>query len=171
MGTRVVLRWVASGSFILLAGAWGATASAQGAYGYVFGAPGAVQCCGEARATLHVGGGGEFITPIGLGVGAEIGFLGPWEELGEGIGVFSVNGVYDFLPRRSTRRVSPFATGGYTVFFRDGAEGMWNVGGGVHVRINDRMAVRVELRDHINSGFGETVHFWGARVGLTFGGW
>jgi hypothetical protein len=81
MGTRVIRRIMGATVVLVCATTWTtAIAHAQG-YGYVFGAPGAVQCCGNGSATLHVGGGGEYVTGIGVGVGAEIGFLGPWESM------------------------------------------------------------------------------------------
>lgn len=171
MGTQVVRRWSVSALFLLCAVAWDTPARAQGAYWYVFGGPGAAQCCGEAEGMLHVGGGVEFVTSVGLGVGAEIGFLGPWEAFGDGVGVFSTNGVYYVRRRGSSSRFSPFVTGGYSHFFRDWRESMWNAGGGMHVRMSERLALRVEARDHFDVNHGETVHFWGARVGLTIGSW
>jgi len=144
-----------------------ATAHAQGAYGYVFGAPGAISCCGESEGTLHFGGGGEFVTPIGVGVGAELGFLGTWDGFSEGIGVFSVNGSYHF--GQATSRLRPFVTGGYSLFFRQGSANLWNVGGGVQYWFRDGLALRVEFRDHLQGEYNEVAHFWGARVGLSFG--
>lgn len=166
MATGIVQRLILTGALVLAATAASvATARAQGAYGYVFGAPGAIQCCGESEAILHVGGGGEFVTASGVGVGAEIGFLGAYDYFSDGLGVFSVNGSYHF----GKGRLRPFVTGGYSLFFREESENLWNVGGGVHYWFSDDLALRIEFRDHINSEYDETAHFWGVRFGLSFG--
>jgi len=168
MATTFIQRLALTGVLLLVATASSvATARAQGAYGYVFGAPGAASCCGESKGTFHVGGGGEFITPIGIGVGGEIGFLGPWDSFGDGLGVLSLNGSYHF--GRGNSRLRPFVTGGYSLLFREGSANLWNVGGGVQYWFREGLALRVEFRDHVDTEYGETGHFWGVRVGLSFG--
>ena len=144
-----------------------ATAHAQGAYGYVFGAPGAISCCGESEGTLHFGGGGEFVTPIGVGVGAELGFLGTWDGFSEGIGVFSVNGSYHFARSRG-RKLDPFVTAGYSLAFRQGHANMGNVGGGANIWLHPRVGLRLEFRDHLWEGQGSKVQYWGLRIGAAF---
>jgi hypothetical protein len=154
----------------LPAGAWAqpaAGSSPRGTYGigYVFGGFGAVTDGNASEATLHVGGGGEAVFWDSLGVGAEIGFLGPFESLGDGVGVFSVNGSYHFLPNAG-RRLRPFATGGYTLGFRDGTESLFNFGGGFHYWVKPKFGIRVEFRDHVVPEDG--VHFLGARIGVVW---
>ena len=156
---------------LLLPGrAWAQPAAAstpRGPYGigYVFGGFGAVTDGNDSEATLHVGGGGEAVFWDSLGVGAEIGFLGPVESIGDGVGVFSVNGSYHFLPNKG-RTLRPFATGGYTLGFRDGTESLFNFGGGFHYWLTPKFGLRVEFRDHVLPE--EGVHLWGGRVGIVW---
>lgn len=150
--------------------AWGQSAAAtapRGPYGigYAFAGFGAVTDGDNSEATLHVGGGGEAVFWDSLGVGAEIGFLGPFESIGDGVGVFSVNGSYHFLPNAG-RKLRPFATGGYTLGFRDGTESLFNFGGGFHYWVKPKFGIRVEFRDHVVPEDG--VHFLGARVGIVW---
>ena len=146
------------------------TAASAQTSGVVFGTPGAVTCCGESQSTLHVGGGVEGLIGDAVGIGGEIGFLGPWAYFRDGLGVMSVNGSYHFLPHQPGRRARPFVTTGYSLFFRDEHVNLWNVGGGIDYWVKPRMAVRVELRDHIHAEDGATVHFWGPRIGVVFRG-
>ena len=112
MATTFVRQLALTGALVLTATASSvAPAQAQSVYGYVFGAPGAVTCCGQSEGTLHAGGGGEFITSTGIGVGAEIGFLGPRDAFEDGLGVLSLDGAYHFGP--ATSKLRPFVTGGY----------------------------------------------------------
>jgi hypothetical protein len=99
-------------------------------------------------------------------VAAEIGYLGPIEMLGAGVGAFSLNGVYYGVGGR-TSRLLPFVTGGYTSFFRNGQASLWNVGGGIEYRYAHRVGLRIEVRDHIRTNFGTTGHFLGLRAGVT----
>src|SRR5688572_20797054 len=80
-------------------------------------------CVGSGAATstfrssttlFHVGGGGEFAASNGLGVGTELGYLGPWVNGSNGVGLMSLNGLYRFLPGN----IQPFVTGGYSLGFR-----------------------------------------------------
>jgi len=128
--------------------------------GYVFTAPGAVDK--GSGSTLHFGGGGEARIYKGLGAGAEIGFLGPARDMGEGFGVFSANGSYHF---RRDQKLVPFVTGGYTLFFRNGSANLGNFGGGVHYWFREGLGVRVEFRDHVQAG---PTNFWEFRFGLSF---
>ncbi len=137
--------------------------------GYGFAGVGAATWDGESEGTWHVGGGGEALFRDAFGVGAEMGYLSWLEEGSDGLGVLSVNGSYHFNGGSSTRRWRPFLTGGYTLGF-DGetSENLFNVGGGVDYWVKPRVGLRLEFRDHVWSDGGETVHFWGARVGVTF---
>ncbi len=58
-------------------------------------------------------------------------------------------------------------TGGYTLGFREGHENMWNAGGGIDYWFKPKLGLRIEFRDHVWSGGGETTQFWGVRVGVT----
>jgi hypothetical protein len=92
----------------------------------------------------------------------------PWESFADGIGVFSANRSYHVLPRAGGRSVHPFVTGGYTMFFRDGTLNLWNIGGGVQYWFSDRIALRVEFRDHVDAER-VTAQYWGVRGGLSVG--
>ena len=64
-------------------------------YGYVFAAPGGTS--GGGGGTLHIGGGGEGVFKNGAGIGAELGYVSPFESVRDGLGLFSINGSYHFL--------------------------------------------------------------------------
>jgi len=144
-----------------------APATAQSSHGYAFFAPGASSCSGCNNMMLHFGGGAEGIIGKGIGVGAELGFLAPRQNVGEGLGVFSPNGYFHFRGKNKDRKVDPFVTGGYTLFFRSGHANLWNFGGGLNYWFASRLGLKVELRDHIWPENGAT-HYWGVRIGLNF---
>lgn len=105
----------------------------------------------------------------GLGASVEGGYLGPLPRGFEhGVGVISANAVFHAgRPRR--HRVTPFVTGGYTLWFRQGSASGVNVGGGVNYWLRDGLGLRAELRDHIPLGdYRSRPHVWGARVGFTW---
>jgi opacity protein-like surface antigen len=116
-----------------------------GPRGYVFFAPGRV----EKETTLHVGAGMDGAIYKGLGAGAELGFLGPRQELREGFGIFSVNGLYDFPQLRPSAKLHPFATAGYSLGFRSGTINGYNFGFGANYWISERMGLRFEYRDNV----------------------
>jgi len=139
---------------------------AQPSNGYLFFAPGGVTCCGHTAMTLHFGAGGEKVLAKGIGVGAEIGALGPRQYFSDSvIGVFSPNGYYHFGRGRDIR-IDPFVTGGYTLYFRSGHASLGNVGGGLNYWFHSRLGARFEFRDHIQSS--GPVHTWGFRFALAF---
>ena len=132
-------------------------------WGYGFGAIGATS--GDfGHTTVHVGGGGERLFFKGLGAGGEIGYLTTYSSPGDGIGVASANVAYHFA--KPGQKLVPFVTGGVSLFFRTGAAGGGNIGGGVQYWMKERVALRLEFRDHIVSS--DSPHFYGFRVGLAF---
>jgi hypothetical protein len=133
---------------------------------YGFAAPGGVTVRGSTTGTLHFGGGGEKIFGPGIGVGGELGVLGPWSNYRSALGVFSVNGSYHFF--RDRPKLDPFVTGGYTLFFRSGTANLGNFGGGVNYWLGERLALRAEVRDHVHSPGPLTIHYWGLRLGVAF---
>jgi len=144
------------------------TARAQGsATGYVFGATGQLRFEDFSVTTFHAGGGGEYLIGGLVGVGAEIGYLAPTRDWGEGIGVFSTNGSLHF---RRTGKVIPYVTAGYSMLFDtlDDRLNAFNVGGGVNYWFARRAGLRLELRDHIHSADGTALHWWGFRFGVSF---
>ncbi|HXG67653.1 MAG TPA: hypothetical protein VNO70_21305 [Blastocatellia bacterium] len=143
-----------------------AAASAQDvsdrkAWGYAFGAVGKFSDSGPA--TLHFGGGGEGVLGKGFGIGAEVGYVAPAENLHAGFGLFSVNPAYHF---DSGKKLVPFITGGYSLAFRGATASGGNFGGGVQYWAKNRLGLRFEFRDHIFSS--DSPHMYQFRVGITF---
>jgi hypothetical protein len=99
-------------------------------------------------------------------MGVEIGYLTPMKHMGNGIGVFSTNGLYSFSTDLNSKTV-PFVTGGYSMFFRSGVGHAINFGGGMHYWFSDRAGLRVEFRDHIPTEDSGT-HFIQGRIGISF---
>jgi Leucine carboxyl methyltransferase len=104
----------------------------------------------KGATTLHYGGGGERLIYRGLGLGAELGNVTPIGDFGHGLGILSATASYSFGGRQSSRRFTPFVSGGYSLKFRDDDDsgGGINIGGGVQYWASPRVAVRVEFRDH-----------------------
>jgi hypothetical protein len=145
-----------------------ASVSAQSSHGYAFVAPGGFSVAGFTEATLHGGGGFEaIVVRRWVGVGAEVGWLGPMERIGSGVGVLSPNGYFHFAGDR-LRGIDPFATAGYTMFFRSGTESLFNFGGGLNWWFRDGIGLKFEIRDHVNPERTRSVHYWGFRFGVTF---
>ncbi|MDX2149696.1 MAG: hypothetical protein SFV54_03105 [Bryobacteraceae bacterium] len=146
-----------------------ASTFAQYSHGYVFVAPGgssfSTRSFGDTDATLHLGGGGEWVSRIGLGAGAELGYLAGTNSLGNGFGTASLTGSYHFLRRG---KWDPFAAAGYTLGFRSGTLNMFHFGGGTNYWFSRRAGLKLEFRDHVFSPGPANVHFWGFRFGATF---
>jgi hypothetical protein len=134
------------------------------AWGYVFGGAGGNAGNGASRASFQVGAGGEGLVYKGLGLGAEIGYLAPFESASDGFGIFSVNPSYHF--KTSNSKLVPFVTGGYSLAFRSGSASGGNFGGGVQYWMKDHLGLRLEFRDHVFSS--DSPHFYQFRVGLSF---
>ena len=143
----------------------GEPAKRNSGQGYVFAAPGAAVAGTDAAAIIAFGGGADGSVYKGLGVGAELGFLGPMEYLREGVGLFSVNALYTFKTRNP--RLAPFVTGGYSLAFRGAVANGLNFGGGTHYWFSRRVGLRFEVRDHITPSYLEA-HLLQARIGLAF---
>ena len=67
-----------------------------------------------------------------------------------------------------TGRLRPFVTGGYTALFGSHQFFNVNVGAGVNYRFQERIAVRVEFRNHTLS-FSTPLNSYGLRLGVGFG--
>ena len=148
----------------------GSSTSSEGredhrAQGYAFFAPGAIVGDGYSLGTAHFGAGGEGLLYKGLGLGAEVGYITPWRNFKDGIGMLSVNGSYHF---NRNGKLSPFVSGGYSMAFRSGHVNLFNFGGGVNYWWHDRIGLRVEFRDHVYSEFSRATHFLGGRIGFSF---
>jgi Outer membrane protein beta-barrel domain len=151
--------------FTVVTGAASAqTPSGKRVRGYGFVAPGGTAGDGSAF-TVHYGGGVEGLVFRGLGVGAELGNV---TAVGKdsNLGIFSTNGSYHFGRRGSSRGVSPFVTGGYSLRFGDDEETVSgiNLGGGVQYWATERLGMRLEFRDH--HFFRGVLNFYGVRLGL-----
>jgi hypothetical protein len=114
----------------------------------------------------QIGGGGDVFVYRGLGVGGELGYLFPMEGVAYGLGLLSVNGSYNFN-RKSSAKLSPFISGGYSLAFRDGYANLYNLGGGVNWWLARRIGIRVECRDYVWTGGGSD-HMPMFRVGMAF---
>lgn len=124
----------------------------------------------------NTGFGGEVLVHKGVGVGVELGYAGPdWSFDGSGaVGVGSVDMTYHFFGNKSRRRLDPFATGGYSLYFgqRTTFQTGFNFGGGVNIWVIRHAALRLEVREQggINNfdGFSQFKHYVAFRVGMTF---
>jgi hypothetical protein len=134
-------------AFTSLAHAQQGQSNSAKAWGYFFGAPGAaIVDGGESEPILHFGGGVEGLVNGGFGIGAEIGYLAPFDGLGDGIGAFSIGPLFAFGREKQT---APFLTGGYTLFFRSGTASGVFFGGGVNHWLGERIGIRIEGRDQV----------------------
>jgi len=148
-----------------------AAASAQTtAVGYGFVSPAFATYEGDSLAIFQAGGGGEARLGNALGLGADFGYTAPWEELSDSVGSFSFNGTYYIKGTSRGRRTQPFATGGYTLLFRDGSVSGVNFGAGVDRWMTDRVGMRFEFRDHLMMQEGESFHLWGPRISILWRG-
>jgi len=139
------------------------TSGERKGWGYVVGGVGGASGSGST-AFFQVAGGGEGLVYKGLGLGAEIGYLAPFRDGGDGLGIASPDISYHFS--RESKLV-PFVTGGYSLAFRSGVNSSGgNFGGGVQYWMKDRVALRVEFRDHVFSS--DSPHLFQFRVGLAF---
>jgi hypothetical protein len=135
-------------------------------YGYAF--TGLMIASNGGDSGLQAGFGGEGIIQKGFGVGGELSYF---RNVGfgnnGGLGLLSLNTSYHFLNASKSRKLVPFMTGGFSLFFRSGAVVGGNFGGGITYWIKDRVGVRFEVRDQIPaySGIG---HFPSFRAALTF---
>jgi hypothetical protein len=142
------------------------TQNERASYGYAF--TGLVVTSNGGGSGLHAGIGGEGIFHKGLGVGGEIGYLRP-DGFGPegGLGLLSLNSSYHFMSASKSRKLVPFVTGGFSLFFSSGSAAGGNFGGGVTYWFKDRIGVRFEARDQIPAYSGAG-HFPSFRVALTF---
>jgi hypothetical protein len=125
-----------------------ATAMMAQTHGYVFVAPGVASGGNNSSALIHLGVGGEAVLPIGIGAGAEVGFLGRTSF--DVLGSLSINGYYHFKRSGSW---APFATAGYSNFFTlNGHSNLANIGGGVNYWYKDHVGIKLEFLDHFRSG-------------------
>lgn len=137
----------------------GSNGSENKVHGYGFAGP-AFSRYGDTG--LNAGFGVEGLVYKGLGVGAELAYLGSGFD--SGIGAFSANGSYHF---KNSSKVTPFVTGGYTLFFRSGVANGVNGGGGINYWFKERMAFRAEFRAQSFAADSDAT-IYSLRFGLTF---
>ena len=134
--------------------------------GWGYGVVGIGGTSSGSLATLHTGAGGEGLLYKGLGLGAEVVYVGPLQRLNEGFGILSTDVSYHFVRRPSNQKLVPFITGGYSMGFRSGVIGGGNIGGGVQYWVQPHLGLRLEFRDHIFSS--DSPHFYAFRFGVSF---
>jgi len=139
-----------------------ATMMAQ-SHGYVFVGPGVASGGNNSSALIHLGVGGEAVLPMGIGAGAEVGFLGRTSL--DALGTASLNGYYHFHRDGSWK---PFATAGYSSFFTlNGHSNLANIGAGLNYWYKERMGLKLEVRDHFTSGT-NSANYLEFRFGFNF---
>jgi hypothetical protein len=123
----------------------------------------------------HFGGGGEYVTKSGIGIGADAGAMG--FLFGGTFGTFSVDGSYHF---RYQKLVDPFVFAGYSVFFDRNSgslfgtgtglpsQNLFNFGGGTNLWFSRHVGAKIAFRDHLHSENGSTVHYGEFMLGLGF---
>ena len=124
----------------------------------------------------NTGFGGEVLVRKGVGVGVELGYAGPdWSFDGSGaVGVGSIDASYHFFGNKSRRRVEPFVSGGYSLYYgqRTTTVSGFNLGAGVNLWVIKHAALRLEVRHQggINrfDGFSQFTHYVAFRFGMTF---
>jgi hypothetical protein len=150
---------------------------AQGPSAFVYGAAAGefIVSSGPTHgdALIHIGGGGEYVTRSGIGVGADGGVLSSFFQ-GSG-GTLSVDGSYHF---RHAHLVDPFVVAGYSLFFNQSAEfftaahqpnqNLFNFGGGTNLWFSRHLGAKIELRDHVYTNSGSTIHYAEFMLGLGF---
>jgi hypothetical protein len=133
-------------------------------------------CFSTAVGGNNTGFGGEVLARKGVGVGIELGYAGPdWSFSGNGaVGVGSANATYHFFGNKSRRRIDPFATGGYSLYFgqRTTFKSGFNFGGVVNLWLIKHVALRSEVRYQGGidtfAGFSQFTHYTAFRFGMTF---
>lgn len=128
--------------------------------GYVFAAPGFRTHEEVIAGITHLGGGGDFFISNKIAAQAEIGYLRPWKETVEDIGLLSMSGIYNFSKRGKT---SPFVFAGVSFGLRDKTLSLHldnpqdysetltllNFGFGATYWFQERKGFRFEVRDHL----------------------
>jgi hypothetical protein len=147
--------------------------------GYVFAAPGLRTHEEEISGITHVGGGGEVAVYRKLAVAAEIGYLRPWQETYEDVGLFSLDAIFH-MPKRG--KVSPFVLAGLSLSLRDRTLALHrntdpygtaetlnlaNFGIGCTFWFKPRSGLRFELRDHLYLAEADR-HYLEYRIGFAF---
>lgn len=132
---------------------------------YLFGAPGAISGEGDTSGIVHLGVGTDVDVYKGLGVEAEVGYIGILELAGLGNGCASINGRYS-IGNGSSAKIVPFITGGRS-WLTGSRTNVVNFGGGINYWIGKRFGLKFEFRDNFYT-HNERVHILEGRIGLNF---
>ena len=118
----------------------------QGTWAYGYGFVGLGAAIGEELGDpiFQIGPGADVMFGR-FGLTGELGYMAAAEFPVDGFGTFSPGVVFSF----SKRKTAPFINGGFTLFFRGGAEAGWFVGAGVNFWRSDRFGFRAELNDQV----------------------
>ncbi|MGH9838298.1 MAG: hypothetical protein ACREEM_05905 [Blastocatellia bacterium] len=136
------------------------------AQGYGFIGPAAFTTDSDNLITYGVGG--EGLLAGGFGVGAELAGFARRGRVDNGFGTLSANASYHFLNAGKSRKLAPFATGGFSLFFPRTPNVGINVGGGVNYWFKERLGLRVEVRDHYLFHADGGINVVGVRFGVAF---
>jgi hypothetical protein len=113
----------------------------------------------------HTGGGGEGVFWKGISAGGDISAVYPFRCASCVIGVGNLNGGFHYNAGRVDRKWEPFATAGYSLYFRSGTANGFNYGGGVVYWFKPHVGLRLEVRDHRIADYHMFTQF---RIGLSF---
>lgn len=103
--------------------------------------PTSFQIYRNVDSTIEWGGGIEWHSAGGVGIGAEVGALHRVEEPYYPGGLLAANAVYHF---QANRPLAPFVTGGYS-FGLDAQHGL-DLGGGINYWLTERAGLRLDVR-------------------------
>jgi hypothetical protein len=128
------------------------------------------------RLVEHTGFGGEGFLYKGFGVGMEVGYAHWAPRTDENDAWIASGDVSHHFRRNAPRgRFDPFVLIGVTGFFPTSVgRGVkaGNFGGGVDLWLTEPVAMRFEVRDHVNQGSAFNLwpgtHYISFRIGLTF---
>jgi len=155
------MRLLSAAGLLLISTTW---AMAQSSHGYAFVAPGAATAGGSSQTTVQAGGGFEALVYRRIvGAGAEVSYLTTTRDWSSGFGVASPNGYVHF-PMNRLSNLDPYFTAGYSLFFKYGTANAFNYGGGLNWWVGERVGLKFEIRDQ----YGDSIHYWGMRFGVTF---
>jgi hypothetical protein len=131
---------------------------------------------GESLGANNTGLGSELSFHNGQGMETEVGYAGPdWSFSGNGaVGVGSVDASYHFPGAKSPKKITPFASGGYSLYFRQRTtfESGTTSGLGTNFWVLKQLALRSEIRYQggINTfeDFSQFTHYVAFRFGIAF---
>lgn len=181
---------IAATALLFLAPGWALGQSADRpprGQGYFFFAEARTRASFGASSTLpQIGGGGEWISGHGLGLGGEyLRTAQSWEGTSLDTRIGSIDISYHFRPSRKSPKLEPFVTGGFSFFYVPGTglghDNGGNFGAGLNIWLSRHAALRLEIRDDIGGQdlsaefeggppyyLRSSQHLVGFRIGVTF---